>query len=42
MKDESSGDDDRNGEDSAPQPFIRIEAERKYPQAYRESDLGKD
>ena len=42
MKDNGSDDDDRNGKDSAPQPFIRIEAKRKYPQAYRESDLGKD
>jgi hypothetical protein len=42
MKDKSSDDDDRNGKDSAPQPFIRIETERKYPQTYRESDFGKD
>jgi hypothetical protein len=41
MKDKSSGDDYRNGNDPTPE-LIRIEAERKYRQASRESDFGKD
>ena len=40
MKDKGSGDDYRNGNDSAPQPLTRIDTYQR--QAYRESDFGKD
>jgi hypothetical protein len=40
MKDKSSDDDYRDGNDSAPQPFTRIDKEAGNH--YRESDFGKD
>jgi hypothetical protein len=41
MKDKSSDDDCRNGNDSAPRP-IRKNAKAKYRQTDRESNFGKD
>jgi hypothetical protein len=41
MKDKSSDDHCRNGNDSASQP-IRKNAKAKYRQTHHESDFGKD